>query len=122
MNEITDPFVPGPLSSFGPHVILSPDLSGRRISAVPTFGDVRDLRRFFASLRMTANGEGYSLGRAIRLAIPAIEALGRLPLQRVVWSGPSLAVNQAQSAAIALLRILPQADEGVLPYHPQQRA
>jgi hypothetical protein len=74
----------------------------------------------FLQLRFPSQGD--SLGGAIRLAIPAIEALGRLPLQRVVWSGPSLAVNQAQSAAIALLRILPQADEGVLPYDPQQRA
>jgi hypothetical protein len=72
-------------------------------------------------LRMTGNGEGDCLGGAIRLAIPAIEALGRLPLQGVVRSGPSLAVNQAQPAAIALLLILLQADEGILPYHSQQR-
>jgi hypothetical protein len=56
------------------------------------------------------------------VAIPAIEALGRLPLQRVVRSGPSLAVNQAQSAAIALLLTLLQADERVFPHHAQQRA
>jgi hypothetical protein len=72
-------------------------------------------------LQLQFAGKGDCLGGAIRLAIPAIEALGRLPLQGVVRSGPSLAVNQAQPAAIALLLILLQADEGVLSYHSQQR-
>jgi hypothetical protein len=71
---------------------------------------------------MKANGERDGSGGAIRLAIPAIEALRRLPFQGVVRSGPSLAVDQAQAATIALLLILLQADEGVLSHHSQQRA